>query len=588
MASRGGGYVKWEEIVVCREKGRREVHYYLKNASGAADLAVVGKERSARHMSYAVPSQFFRESASLATSSVSPSNPAALAPGARFSLKLRSRRDVIDWLSSAVSDPFRSSDPPDEQSDGFADVSSSKHISFKSRSHRSKGFSWLGSFWACSKQRKHYNAFLRHATKISVQDFVYVTVEGNKRRVAYVEDMYEDLTCRKKVVVRWLRLVDEVKAVPPSDINDREIFFSLCLQDVSADRIDGLAAVLSPQHYYKCLGAAETISWSPFICQRQISGVGSVEPFDVTSVRGYWNQEILRCLIKSTESTSSSGLTSDEVDISRLSDADPSSRKRPSPSGEAFEESPELKSRRVDGVPVPLPPRKDQAQTLIKGQHVEVLSQDSGLRGCWFRCLVLKLRGDKVKVRYTDLQNADESGPLEGPRLALADKLGLRQKGRPSIRPQLQAHSKLSPAGFNVGGVVDAWWHDGWWEGLVISKEDGNTFRVYFPGEERTCDFEARSLRHAQDWSQSRWHRLRERPDMVNNLLAEASSLLDGKEDEEGPALDDLLGRLRWSSSRKRCRRRQRCAGHWLGLLKPLAADNSSPAAAAIPNMLVS
>ncbi|KAJ6768668.1 AGENET DOMAIN-CONTAINING PROTEIN-RELATED, partial [Salix koriyanagi] len=46
------GYVSWEEVNVSRDKGRREVKYYLKKNDGGKDLAIIGKEMSLRHMSY--------------------------------------------------------------------------------------------------------------------------------------------------------------------------------------------------------------------------------------------------------------------------------------------------------------------------------------------------------------------------------------------------------------------------------------------------------------------------------------------------------------------------------------------------------
>lgn len=77
-------FVSWEEVVISNEKGRREVHYFLRRSDGGSDLAVVGKEKSPRHMWYVVQNHFLR--------SLSPSS----------SLKWRSRREVVDWLDSVV------------------------------------------------------------------------------------------------------------------------------------------------------------------------------------------------------------------------------------------------------------------------------------------------------------------------------------------------------------------------------------------------------------------------------------------------------------------------------------------------------
>ena len=78
------GFVSWEEAFVSSDKGRREVHYFLKRRDGSSDLAVVGKERSLRHMSYhyAIRNR---------------------SPALQSLAKLKSRREVIDWLNSVVS-----------------------------------------------------------------------------------------------------------------------------------------------------------------------------------------------------------------------------------------------------------------------------------------------------------------------------------------------------------------------------------------------------------------------------------------------------------------------------------------------------
>ncbi|KAL9437323.1 hypothetical protein AB3S75_023227 [Citrus x aurantiifolia] len=66
------------------DRGRREVHYYLKRRDGCgSDLAVIRKEKSSRHMSY----RYVISNTSFTMSLY----------------KLRSRREVVDWLNSIVS-----------------------------------------------------------------------------------------------------------------------------------------------------------------------------------------------------------------------------------------------------------------------------------------------------------------------------------------------------------------------------------------------------------------------------------------------------------------------------------------------------
>lgn len=82
-------YVDWEEEVVSNEKGRREVHYYLRRSDdGGRDLVVVGKDRSTRHMTYRYRIK---------------DNKLLLSILNGFSReKLRSRREVVDWLNSIL------------------------------------------------------------------------------------------------------------------------------------------------------------------------------------------------------------------------------------------------------------------------------------------------------------------------------------------------------------------------------------------------------------------------------------------------------------------------------------------------------
>lgn len=46
-------------------------------------------------------------------------------------------------------------------------------------------------------------------------------------------------------------------------------------------------------------------------------------------------------------------------------------------------------------------------------EKIELLCQDSGIRGCWFRCTILQVTRKHLKVQYDDLQYEEGSGKLE-------------------------------------------------------------------------------------------------------------------------------------------------------------------------------
>lgn len=47
--------------------------------------------------------------------------------------------------------------------------------------------------------------------------------------------------------------------------------------------------------------------------------------------------------------------------------------------------------------------------------NLEVLCNDSGMRGCWFRCKVLRVSQKRLKVQYDDIQDGDGPEKLEVP-----------------------------------------------------------------------------------------------------------------------------------------------------------------------------
>ncbi|OIW16688.1 hypothetical protein TanjilG_28745 [Lupinus angustifolius] len=587
------GYVSWEEVFVSSEKGRRVVHYFLKRQSGDSDLAVIGKEKSLRHMHYRYALK----------------NP-SLGPY----LKPKSRREVIDWLDSIVSD----SSAEDVSHAADEDVCGSEIQTLKDNQSRklslfTKEFTWLGSPWTCRKRRNHYQSFKRNGFQISVYDFVYILAEEDKHLVAYLEDLYEDSRGNKMVMVRWFHKIDEVSIVLPHNFSDREVFFSHYLQDLSVECIDGLASVLSPQHYKKFPNEAHYTHLEPFVCEHQF-GDNGVKPFDITQIRGYWKQEILRYMYTPSDSKSndssgqskpngssgqsksngssgqsksngssgqsmsngssgqsmfngrsgksksnrssgqskSNGSSGKSDDSSELEDnlqcangIRPKKRQRCTKVD--VKESVDLAALRLENltcskINMKISARNDSSkivgpttlanvketnatsQHFVVGSEVEVLSQDSGIRGCWFRASVIKKHKDKVKVQYQDVQDAvDEAKKLEewipASRVVVPDDMGLRMHGRTKIRPALESNKPgISWLG-GVGSIVDAWWHDGWWEGIVVLEESDAKYHVYFPGGKVLSTFGPDKLRHSQDWSGNGWVNMKERPDLVTSIL---------------------------------------------------------------------
>ncbi|KAJ7943178.1 Bromo adjacent-like domain protein [Quillaja saponaria] len=608
LTSPSSEYVSWEEKFVVSDKGRKEVHFFLKRRDGSSDLAVIGKEKSLRHLSYHYAIQI-QALVSMRTSSMP--------------LKLKSRSEVIDWLNSIVSDSFHGDFSNvtcafmDCKDACEIDIETLKGNQLKKLGHHTKEFSWLGSSWVCKKRRRHYQSFRRNSVKISVYDFVYVLAEEDKRLVAYLEDMYEDSRGNKMVVVRWFHKIDEVGIVLPRNFNDREIFFSLCLQDLNIECIDGLATVLSPQHFKKFQNEARHTLLETFVCEKQFEN-DDVKPYDITQIKGYWKQEILRYMYtlsysKSQESSQQSddGLKEEE-NFCYTVRTRPRKRHRLSKvdgkypidiAGVEFQNLGEIcdsfTKHEASTTPVATKETNENHLQCIVGSQVEVLSQDSGIRGCWFRASVIKKHKNKVKVRYQDIQDAaDEANKLEewilASRVAAPDHLSLRMCGRTTVRPAPKSNKSKMTEFVDTGAVVDAWWHDGWWEGIVVRKEIEDKFHVYFPGEKQLSVFGFGELRHSQEWTGTKWELMKERPDIVSSILGDLdpkqvpcrsvnaksaqASVCDSVQSKpckrgcsgspvysENDKLkdfvvvpdlskDDLLAQLRWKSSRKRRR----------------------------------
>ncbi|KAK8604408.1 hypothetical protein V6N13_099351 [Hibiscus sabdariffa] len=451
-------YVSWEEMNVSSDKGRREVHYYLKRRDGVSDLAVIGKEKSLRHMSY----HFAIKNRSLFFSSTS-------------FYKLKSRREVIYWLNSVVSDSsYRGLYC---SVDGIWNGKNVKSMDFgalkdlQSQKLVQEEFLWLGSSWTCKRKRKHYPSFRRRGVIISVHNFVYVLAEEDKRLVAYLEDLYEDSIGNKMVVVRWFHKIDESlvlcilrKFQMSQSILCSSHLYAHCADDQNTDRDVDDAVGIRPRKRYRR-------SKDDDVVHLHLNGI------------------------------------SESMDVSY---ADPQDLLNSKKGNDLF-------SFQVDKA------KQYSSQHLIVGSQVEVLAQDSGMRGCWFRARIIKKHKNKLKVQYQDIQDAaDEANKLEewilSSKVAAPDEVGVRMSGRTAIRPPSRYARGIASC-IGVGSVVDVWWHDGWWEGLVVQKHSEDKFCVYFPGEKRESVFDIGDIRQSQEWVGNRWIDIKERNDLVSTIL---------------------------------------------------------------------
>ncbi|XP_022716759.1 uncharacterized protein LOC111275597 isoform X2 [Durio zibethinus] len=556
-------FVEWKEEFVSQERGNRVVHYFLKDSAGESIRAVIGTERSVRHMFYVVAEEFVR------------------IHGAEHSIhagfKWRSRREVVDWLTSMLSKQHlqgdRSKSPKHEVllalgSPGWATngISARKAQALDDMGHlkrnlngQSSAVVWSGTAWTCGKQLKHFPAFCRNGTTIAIQSFVFVMAKGENHYLAYLEDMYEDKRGQKKVKVRWFHHTKEVKGViPVRNPHPKEIFITSYSQVISAECVDGLASVLTREHYEKCSAVfPDALLARVHVCFRQFRS-NKVKPFDLSKLRGYFNQPILSCLNSSLflePDSMNHGLNLEEEEELSPSEnlkignkrtrTNRSSQRFVTDSGNrisgnhlmTYETSYKKIKYALSGKRM-LSLKHAERQRLYGSvfkvdEKIELLCQDSGIRGCWFRCTVLQVSSKQMKVQYDDVQDEDGCGNLEEwiPifKLATRDKLGIRCSGRSTVRPA--PPSSQTVLAVEVGAAVDAWWSDGWWEGVVTganSSGDDN-LQVYFPGENLFLNIHKKDLRISRDWDGDHWIDIEARPDILSVISALISPGLEMK-----------------------------------------------------------
>ncbi|CAI0440239.1 unnamed protein product [Linum tenue] len=521
--SRNVSFVEWEEHIICHERGNRVVHYYLKNALGQSLLAVIGTERSVRHMIYVVSDGFL------------------VAYGTDFGLsastKWRARREVVDWLAAMVSrdrgvagvDINDSTDSLGslEAVTGLAPFNTylPEHVAQRRPKVEKASIDWSGVALICAKQLKHYPLLTRNGTAIPVHSFVFILAEEEQHYLGYLEDMYEDRKGKKKVKVRWFYRSQEVNTlIPQLNPHPREVVITSNVQVISAECIDSSATVLTPWHYEKYVAVADlsSPSSSPAVhmCFRQLKN-NKLKPFALAKLNGYSNQSIVASLGECDDQ-----LAYEDVICARANGKRKSTSSNVAPGIHQPVETkpalPKLKfrlSRRTTNSRDSVAPQLPSPVTFKADDEIELLCEDSGIRGCWFRCKVLEASKRRLKVQYIDVLDEETSSNLEewvpATEVAAPDKLGIRHVGRQRVRPP--PPGDLRNCTFEVGAPIDSWWCDGWWEG-VVSAAGNDRLQVYLPGEGRSLSVGRKHVRISRDWVENRWVDVKPKTDIVDYL----------------------------------------------------------------------
>ena len=262
--------------------------------------------------------------------------------------------------------------------------------------------------------------------------------------------MFEDSKARKLVRVQWFYKTNEVlENIPPPVPHARELFFASSSRVLNVKCVDGLATVLTPEHYEECWAKLSPDAAAQlYICYRQFDN-DVIKSFDLSQFEGYWHQKVLSSTdVLLPQYSPKHDLTSDSWDLNEEQETDlstalskrprksRSSRRRTGPAshGGQHVDAPNSLYRpsictEVDEdnncTPDTRTPIKSTVEKSKKDVHpqgsvgfdvgdkVEFLSQDSGIRGCWFKCTVISKEAHRLKVRYEDIQNEDESDNLE-------------------------------------------------------------------------------------------------------------------------------------------------------------------------------
>lgn len=140
---------------------------------------------------------------------------------------------------------------------------------------------------------------------------------------------------------------------------------------------------------------------------------------------------------------------------------------------------------------------KESASCRTKNARVEVTSEEEGFTGAWFLAKIIdpypRKKPNHVYVEYETLLDEKSSNPLkEFVNCSLV---------RPVPPKEFEKVRE-----FQVNDVVDGFYKDGWWTGVITNVFEGNSrFEVTFSNPPDLIVFGADDLRFHRDWVRGKW-----------------------------------------------------------------------------------
>lgn len=136
-----------------------------------------------------------------------------------------------------------------------------------------------------------------------------------------------------------------------------------------------------------------------------------------------------------------------------------------------------------------------------KGTLVEVSSDEDGFKGAWYVATILESppksaskKRARALVEYQDLLVDEEVG--SSPLREVVETSFLRPLPPPDASPK-----------FCVGDVVDAFYRDGWWTGVITRFSEDSKCTVTFQNPPDEIEFHLSDLRVHKEWVDGNWIR---------------------------------------------------------------------------------